>query len=353
MDRRGFLKTTGLATTAAAVGTAASSPARAVRPHQAPEIVFHAACAWSTKATRLNDIADRFAQTVSEASNGRIAVSLAHTDTATNNKRRADLTLRIPDVDDAALGTFGAAFSGIPLSRPIDANAQANWLMGAGAHLMIDRTASERGRKLLTIGQTLPASGFVAVEQPGSESAAPLPLIASGPAARIFSAVDQVAQASTSSALLDHLLAVPQAVSGQLSLLDLALARPGLPVAADRTGLFATTGMIVTADWRLADWMQIAPADCALIETAATGTFWGDHAAIQAFSATVWPHLPRPDANTLRRKLQKTFAALPDWSEAAKDTLADLERSDSAFAGLLASLRPFQHPSPGTAAPFS
>lgn len=156
MDRRGFLRTTGLAavaTTAACTATAATSsfPSPAVHPGIRD---LHLAMAWPDVVSGLADNASRLARRIEEATDRRYRIHLlAESDGAGSTIASADVDLyHASEHDNARLDPAFAYFAGLPFSAGLPPEDLESWLTIGGGQELWDELGAEHGFKPLLAG---------------------------------------------------------------------------------------------------------------------------------------------------------------------------------------------------------
>lgn len=161
MDRREFLKTTGLAATAAATTTTTAAASSTSAPVSAPAILpntreLHMAMAWPDAVSGQADCAHRLASRIEEATDRRyrIRITAENSNAAvTLAKGEADL-YHASEHDNADLDAAFSYFAGLPFSAGLAPGDLASWLAIGGGQELWDELAAEHGFKPLLAGHT-------------------------------------------------------------------------------------------------------------------------------------------------------------------------------------------------------
>lgn len=161
MDRREFLKTTGLAATAAATTTTSAAASSTRTPVAAPAILpntreLHMAMAWPDAVSGQADSAYRLASRIEEATDRRYRIRI----TAENTNSASSLASGDADLyhasehDNANLDVAFAYFAGLPFSAGLAPADLPSWLAIGGGQELWDELAAEHGFKPLLAGHT-------------------------------------------------------------------------------------------------------------------------------------------------------------------------------------------------------
>ena len=159
MDRREFLKTTGLAAAATAATSAASAATSSLSSLPAPAVHagvrdLHLAMAWPDTVSGLADSANRLARRIEEATDRRYRIHLlAESDGAGSTFTSADVDLyHASEHDNACLDPAFAYFAGLPFSAGLAPADLESWLTIGGGQELWDELGAEHGIKPLLAG---------------------------------------------------------------------------------------------------------------------------------------------------------------------------------------------------------
>lgn len=158
MDRREFLKTTGLAAAATAAGSAAPATATSI-PVAAPAVVagtrdLRLAMPWPDSVSGLADSAHRLAARIEEATDRRYRIHItAAADGTAGDFASGDTDLyHASEHDNAQLDPASAYFAGLPFSTGLAPAGLESWLTIGGGQELWDELASDHGFKPLLAG---------------------------------------------------------------------------------------------------------------------------------------------------------------------------------------------------------
>ncbi|MEM9029269.1 MAG: twin-arginine translocation signal domain-containing protein [Pseudomonadota bacterium] len=335
MDRRDFLKSTGVATTAAALTVAPHASAEAwhtPQPAEHPEIELKGVLEWSPRARRLDDAVDGFVQTIHAASGGRISVTLEHASPSSSTRPVVgDIQFRIPD-SRGNDGAFGAILSGLPTAQPVQPSAHLAWLIGGGGMMMVDRLAAAHDRRVFAIGRLAAVTSRVTVAPHTAQSLGVSTTTASGLLADAMSASGDQIDTQPATRLLDVAAedVGPTAIAG-LHPSDLVTSRPDARIVTSDLGV-SHPGAVVTAVMSTERWADLSYGQQALLETAATAALARDAAVTEAFLKAMWPSIAKLRVSADPAATDFSRARL---RAAAADTIADRARKDREFSMLL------------------
>lgn len=159
MDRREFLKTTGLAAAATAATSAATAATSSLPSPPAPAVHagtrdLHLAMAWPDAVSGLADSASRLARRIEEATDRRYRIHLlAESDGAGGTFASADVDLyHASEHDNAPLDPAFAYFAGLPFSAGLGPGHLESWLTIGGGQELWDQLGAEHGFKPLLAG---------------------------------------------------------------------------------------------------------------------------------------------------------------------------------------------------------
>lgn len=158
MDRREFLRTTGLAAAATAAASAATA-ATSSAPPPAPAVHagirdLHLAMAWPDNVSGLADSASRLARRIEEATDRRYRIHLlAEAEGAGSTFASADVDLyHASEHDNTRLDPAFAYFAGLPFSAGLAPTDLESWLTIGGGQELWDELGAEHGIKPLLAG---------------------------------------------------------------------------------------------------------------------------------------------------------------------------------------------------------
>lgn len=159
MDRREFLKTTGLAAATAAAASTATAATSSPPFLEAPAVHagtrdLHLAMAWPDSVSGLADSAYRLASRIEEATDRRYRIHLtAEAPGAASAFRSGDADLyHASEHDNASLDPAFAYFAGLPFSTGLAPTDLESWLILGGGQELWDGLAAEHGVKPLLAG---------------------------------------------------------------------------------------------------------------------------------------------------------------------------------------------------------
>lgn len=343
MDRRNFLKVTGVATagTVAGAATAWAGFARSDPQHKsARELSLSVAISGGVDGVlassyTLRGMLDAFAVAIASATDGRITLQAEHADRASYSD--ADLVLAFGD-HAAERSPALAAFGGTPVlaaGSEITAGAVVNWLVAGGGLTIWDAIGQEAGFKPLPIGVCGGSAELAMIGGLGG------PGFASGLTREVLSKalgaeVQPLAQLKPAGAMS------PATVCG-LGLTDIAQLFPRpVDIRFEPLGL-AFTGPVVALFMAREAWDDLSPADQTLLSMAAFQQLLTNFAGREAFEREVLPALPA--YSTWQYAASNPVEAV----DAARQIIGSLRARDHHAGLLIDSLHRFAQPAKSAA----